>query len=242
MLYVLGSSVVYRFYNPDARSSLRGLSLRQTLALKSSNLMDSSLRHLLNICDRLASGAFLRLLGAYTCTGWALGTSKSSRSKSSIYCAAAAAAHYCAAAAAAHTPMCNRVASDMEIWVLHKLPKKSPSTEGTKKNYLNVDVEKRDIFGHNEVLPLVEQIPQVSGWVYVRSASKDVVNAVDSAIMKPYNLRLTPPSSLALVSMENINTGVQACIVGRIICKLNNCLHINIQSFKSPGHKRSMGG
>ncbi|CAH7683804.1 hypothetical protein PPACK8108_LOCUS17542 [Phakopsora pachyrhizi] len=112
----------------------------------------------------------------------------------------------------------------------------------TKKNYLNVDVEKRDIFGHNEVLPLVEQIPQVSGWVYVRSASKDVVNAVDSAIMKPYNLRLTPPSSLALVSMENINTGVQACIVGRIICKLNNCLHINIQSFKSPGHKRSMGG
>ncbi|KAI8456511.1 hypothetical protein BY996DRAFT_6412325 [Phakopsora pachyrhizi] len=112
----------------------------------------------------------------------------------------------------------------------------------TKNNYLNVDVEKEDIFGHNEMLPAVEQFPQVSGWVYVRSASKGVVNAVDSAIMKPCNLRLNPSSSLALASMENIKTGVQAWIVGRIICKLHNGLHINIHSIKSPGHKRSMGG
>ncbi|KAI8454730.1 hypothetical protein BY996DRAFT_6413669 [Phakopsora pachyrhizi] len=55
-----------------------GVILR-TLALKSSNLRDSSLRHSLTICDRLASGTFLRLSGAYTCTGWASGTSKSSR-------------------------------------------------------------------------------------------------------------------------------------------------------------------
>ncbi|KAI8451685.1 hypothetical protein BY996DRAFT_6416153 [Phakopsora pachyrhizi] len=81
-----------------------GGSLR-TLALKSSNLREESLRHSLFICDRQASGTFLRLLGAYTCKGWALGTSKSSS--------------YCAAAAAAHTPLCNRVASYMELWVLH---------------------------------------------------------------------------------------------------------------------------
>ncbi|KAI8447782.1 hypothetical protein BY996DRAFT_6420576 [Phakopsora pachyrhizi] len=98
----------------------------------------------------------------------------------------------------------------------------------TKNNYLNVDVEKEDIFGHNEELPTVEQFPQVSGWVYVRSASKGVVNAVDSAIMKPCNLRLNPSSSLALASMQNIKTGVQAWIVGRIICKLHNGLHINV--------------
>ncbi|KAI8461844.1 hypothetical protein BY996DRAFT_6408362 [Phakopsora pachyrhizi] len=75
-----------------------GVILR-TSALKSSNLRDSSLRHLLTICDRLASGTFLRLSGAYTCTGLASGTSKSSS--------------YCAAAAAA------QVASYMEVWVLH---------------------------------------------------------------------------------------------------------------------------
>ncbi|KAI8454842.1 hypothetical protein BY996DRAFT_6413585 [Phakopsora pachyrhizi] len=110
MLYVLGSSVVYRFYNPDARCSgsqanslaghfgdlFLGVILR-TSALKSSNLRDSSLRRSLTICDRLASGTFLRLLGAYTCTGWASGTSKSSsgsagvptyKEQSSICCAA----------------------------------------------------------------------------------------------------------------------------------------------------------
>ncbi|KAI8443943.1 hypothetical protein BY996DRAFT_6426637 [Phakopsora pachyrhizi] len=61
-------------YDPKkSRGSLR------TSALKSSNLRDSSLRLLLSICDRPASGTFLRLLGAYTCKGWASGTSKSLR-------------------------------------------------------------------------------------------------------------------------------------------------------------------
>ncbi|KAI8443604.1 hypothetical protein BY996DRAFT_6427252 [Phakopsora pachyrhizi] len=55
-----------------------GVILR-TSALKSSNLRDSSLRRSLTICDRLASGTFLRLSGAYTCMGWASGTSKSSK-------------------------------------------------------------------------------------------------------------------------------------------------------------------
>ncbi|KAI8453358.1 hypothetical protein BY996DRAFT_6414727 [Phakopsora pachyrhizi] len=55
--------------------------------------------------SKLASGTFLRLSGAYTCTGWASGTFKSSSC--------------CAAAAAAHTPLCKRVASYMKLWVLH---------------------------------------------------------------------------------------------------------------------------
>ncbi|KAI8450473.1 hypothetical protein BY996DRAFT_6417331 [Phakopsora pachyrhizi] len=49
--------------------------------------------------SKLASGTFLRLSGAYACTGWASGTSKSSSC--------------CAAAAAA------QVASYMKLWVLH---------------------------------------------------------------------------------------------------------------------------
>ncbi|KAI8449733.1 hypothetical protein BY996DRAFT_6418135 [Phakopsora pachyrhizi] len=108
------SRVVYRSYNPAARCSdsqanslagcFKDLFLGWT-SLAFDHSVGVFLRTSALKSSKLASGTFLRLSGAYACTGWASGTSKSSSC--------------CAAAAAAHTFLCNRVASYMKLWVLH---------------------------------------------------------------------------------------------------------------------------